>query len=165
MTIAVEEVFEAASDDLIFLNGIVMGHPDAVNRVRDRARVDSRKGSPFSYVDRFGTLHLAFDETVELARAFCAAEPSTVLTYIEGTERKWSLEAGQPGKEHLVRLLNEYRAGWAILRQWAGYDAAIAQREAHIQRLERLVWDAVYALQKAGLDSEAHRLRRALERP
>jgi len=28
--------------------------------------------------------------------------------------------------------------------------------------LERLVWDAVYALQKAGLDSEAHRLRQAL---
>jgi len=24
------------------------------------------------------------------------------------------------------------------------------------------VWDAVYALQKAGLDSEAHRLRQAL---
>jgi len=30
--------------------------------------------------------------------------------------------------------------------------------------LERLVWDAIYALQKAGLDSEAHRLRRAIEK-
>jgi hypothetical protein len=32
------------------------------------------------------------------------------------------------------------------------------------QRLERLVWDAIYALQKAGLDSEAARLRRALHK-
>ncbi len=30
----------------------------------------------------------------------------------------------------------------------AGHDAAAAQREAQIQRLERLVWDAIYALQK-----------------
>lgn len=50
----------------------------------------------------------------------------------------------------------------ALLRQWAGHDAAIAQREAEIQRLERLVWDAIYALQKAGLDTEAAELRRAI---
>jgi hypothetical protein len=29
-----------------------------------------------------------------------------------------------------------------------------------IKKLERLVWDAIYALQKAGLDSEAARLQR-----
>src|ERR1019366_9727991 len=37
-------------------------------------------------------------------------------------------------------------------------------KRTEIQRLERLVWDAVYALQKAGLDKEAARLRRALEK-
>ena len=51
-----------------------------------------------------------------------------------------------------------------MIRQWAGHDAAAAQREATIQRLERLVWDAIYALEKAGLDSEAARLRRAIEK-
>jgi hypothetical protein len=40
----------------------------------------------------------------------------------------------------------------------------VAQREAEIQRLERLVWDAIYALQKAGLDREAARLRWVLEK-
>jgi hypothetical protein len=60
-------------------------------------------------------------------------------------------------------LLNEYRAAWAIIRQWTGNDPAIAACEEHIQKLERLVWDAIYALQKAGLDSEA-RLRRVLTR-
>lgn len=39
-------------------------------------------------------------------------------------------------------------------------DPAIAARGEIIQKLERLVWDAIYALQKAGLDSEAARLRR-----
>lgn len=68
------------------------------------------------------------------------------------------------GADHKIELLNEYRASWALIRQWAGHDAAIAQREAEIERLERLVWDAVYALQKANLDREAVRLRRAIER-
>jgi hypothetical protein len=40
----------------------------------------------------------------------------------------------------------------------------VAQRDAEIQRLERLVWDAVYLLQKKGLDSDAARLRRAIEK-
>jgi hypothetical protein len=64
----------------------------------------------------------------------------------------------------MVVLLNEYRAAWALIRQWAGHDAALAQRDAEAQRLERLVWDAIYALQKAGLDKEAALLRRAITR-
>ena len=83
---------------------------------------------------------------------------------IEATERQWSMESARPGGEYLIALLNQYRASWAIIRQWTGLDPAIAEREAQIQRLERLVWDAVYALQKAGLDSEAARLRRSLEK-
>jgi hypothetical protein len=117
-----------------------------------------------AYTDRKGILHVPFDEAVELGRKFCSAEPATVLVSVESTESEWSQTARRPGGEYIVSLLNEYRAAWALIRQWAGHDAAIAQREAQIQRLERLVWDAVYALQKAGLDSEAARLRRALER-
>jgi hypothetical protein len=83
---------------------------------------------------------------------------------VETTEREWARQAARPGADYIVPLLNDYRASWALLRQWAGHDAAVAQREAEIQRLERLVWDAVYALQKAGLDSEAARLRRAIEK-
>jgi hypothetical protein len=108
-------------------------------------------------------LHLPFDEALELARRFCAAEPGTVLVGVEATERKWTHDV-QTGEDYVVKLLNEYRASWALIRQWAGYDAAVAQREAEIRRLERLVWDAVYALQKARLDSEADKLRRKLEK-
>lgn len=82
----------------------------------------------------------------------------------EATERNWATSASRPGEEYIIPLLNEYRASWAIIRQWTGYDPAVAEREAYIERLQRLVWDAIYALQKAGLDSEAARLRKVLDR-
>jgi len=90
------------------------------------------------------------------------AEPSPVLIEIEATERKWSTEASRPGNEYQVSLLNQYRASWAIIRQWCGFDASMAERDKRIEVLERLVWDAIYALQKAGLNSEAIRLRQTL---
>jgi hypothetical protein len=57
-----------------------------------------------------------------------------------------------------------YRASWAIIRQWTGYDAAIVQKEAQIQRLERLVLGAICALQRGGLDDAINRLHRVLPR-
>jgi hypothetical protein len=51
-------------------------------------------------------------------------------------------------REYIIPLLNEYRASWAIIRQWTGNDPAIIAREEHIQKLERLVWDAIYASRK-----------------
>jgi hypothetical protein len=160
---ALHEVFENVGDDVSFYRGVVSGSPEAIGRVKTRARMDPAKSSPVAYVDRGGTLRLPFDEALELARGFCAAEPAGVLADIESTESKWSLEANRPGEEHVIRLLNEYRASWALIRQWTSLDPAIAEREARIQRLERLVWDAVFALQKAKLDSEAAKLRRAIE--
>jgi hypothetical protein len=103
-------------------------------------------------------------EAVDLARKFCAAEPSTVLVGVETTKREWAEKARTPGDEYMVPLLNEYRAAWALIRQWTGHDPAIAAREETIQKLERLVWDAIYARKKAGLDREAARLRRAIQR-
>lgn len=161
---AVEQVFESVGEHVPFRHGVLSGPPDAIGRVRVRAGVDPKADSSVGYIDRHGILHLPFDEALELARKFSAAEPSTVLVGAEATEREWAQKARCPGEEYIVGLLNEYRASWAILRQWAGHDAAVAQREAEIEKLERLVWDAVYALQKAGLDKEASRLRRALEK-
>lgn len=144
--------------------GVLTGPPDSMERFKVRACVYQKKIYPYEYVDRHGVVHIPFDGALEIAKAFCTAEPNTVLVPIEATEREWTHKASQPGGEYIVSLLNEYRASWAIIRQWVGLDAAIAQREVRIQQLERLVWDAIYALQKAKLDDEAHRLRRAVER-
>ena len=89
-------------------------------------------------------------------------EPATALTNVEATERNWSLTAPRANGEYIIPLLNHHRASWAIIRQWCGQDAAIAARENRIAELERLVWDAIYVLQKAGLDGEANKLRRTV---
>jgi hypothetical protein len=161
---ALSEVFDSTGDAVSFYRGTLRGAVEAFERVRTRAGVPPNENSPVAYLDRTKNLHLPFDEAIKLAEKFCAAEPATVLTKIEATEREWTETARRPGEEYIVPLLNKYRAAWALVRQWAGHDAAIAEREAHIVRLERLVWDAIYALQKAKLDSEAMRLRRAIER-
>jgi hypothetical protein len=165
ITTALEEIFESAGEkELTFYRGVLEGSPQALDRVKKRAGTDPMENSLLTFVDRHGKIHAPFDQALELARAFCAAEPGTVLVGVEATERKWTRDATEPGNDHLVGLLNEYRAAWAIVRQWAGLDAIIAQRDAEIQLLHRLIWDAIYALQKAGADAEASRLRRAIER-
>jgi hypothetical protein len=158
---ALYEVFESIADGVDFYRGSITTSSEALDRLKARIGPEATCDSPVAYVDRLGRMHLPFDVALDLAKRFCAAEPSTILVNVEATERKWSQKATQ-GEDYIVSLLNEYRASWALIRQWAGHDAAIAQREAEIQRLERLVWDAVYALQKAGLDRESDRLRRAL---
>ncbi len=164
ITAAVEQVFESVGEEMSVWQGCLSGSPEAIDRVRARAGIEPGKNSPYAYVDRQGKLHLPFDEAVQIARKFCAKEPQAVLVGVEATERKWAEEARRPGDDYIIPLLNEYRASWAIIRQWTGHDPAVAAREEHIQKLERLVWDAIYALQKAGADSEAVRLRRAIQR-
>jgi len=159
---ALRQVFDSVADGINFHKGALTAPPEAIDRIRARAGITAGQESPAAYIDRQGDLHLPFDVALDLGRNFCAAEPSTVLLGVEAIEREWSQKARR-GENHLVRLLNEYRAAWALIRQWAGHDAAISHREAEIQRLERLVWDAIYTLQKAGQDAEAARIRRAVE--
>lgn len=162
---ALYQVFESVGEsELSFYKGVLRASPEALDRVRTRTGMKAGTNSRYAYADRRGKLQLPFDEALELARNFCAAEPSAVLVGVESREREWAEKARTPGEEYMVPLLNEYRAAWALVRQWTGHDPAIAAREATIQKLERLVWDAIYALQKGGLDSEAARLRRAIQR-
>jgi len=160
---ALYQVFESVADGVDFYRGSITCSPEAMERFRARIGLNAPLESPVAYVDRQGQLHLPFDVALDLGHRFCAVEPSTVLVGVELTERDWTHRVGH-GDDYLVSLLNQYRAAWALIRQWAGHDAAIAQREAEIQKLERLVWDAIYALQKAGLESEAGRLRRAVQK-
>ncbi len=66
---------------------------------------------------------------------------------------------GEPPRQQHHSPLIAQRVGILL-----GHDPAVAEREADIERLQRLVWDAIYALQKAGLDKEAAKLRHLLER-
>jgi hypothetical protein len=88
------QVFDAAGEQGLYCDGgVLQGPPEAVDRIRERARLDPAKKSPLSYIDRHGTIQVPYAEAFELGKAFCAAEPSTVLIEIEATERKWTNEA------------------------------------------------------------------------
>ena len=83
------QVFESVGEQgLRFNRGILSGSPDAIERVKERARFDRAKNSPCSYVNRHGTMHVPSTEALEIAKAFCAAEPSAVLVGVESTDRK-----------------------------------------------------------------------------
>jgi hypothetical protein len=45
----------------------------------------------------------------------------------EATERKWSRDFSTPGEEHMVGLLNDFRASWALIRQWVAHEAALGR--------------------------------------
>lgn len=158
-------VFDDTGEPFLrYWRGTLSGKKDSLERVLARAGIAANENFPYSYTDRQGEVHIPYAAALKIAKAFCMKEPSTVLVHIEATERQWEQDASRPGKDYLVQLLNQYRASWAIIKQWAGQDAVLAEREKYIKQLERLVWDAVYALQKAGADSEAARLRRAISR-
>jgi hypothetical protein len=160
---ALSTVFSSTGDhDLHYWHGVLSAKSDVIELLKTRINATDQP-SWIAYTDRQGTLHLPFEYAVLLAKKFCAIEPAAVLTEVESTEQEWSQDI-QRGDDYLVGLLNEYRAAHAIIRQWTGHDPAIAAREERIRRLERLVYDAIYALEKKGLDDEAKRLRRAIER-
>lgn len=52
--------------------------------------------------------------------AFAAAEPRTVIDHLDLKQRRWEMEMKEPGRAYLGSLVNQWRAGWALARQWAG---------------------------------------------
>lgn len=154
-------VFDDIGDTLRFYRGVLSGTPEALERTRRRAKINPAEKTPLQYVDRAGKVHLPFTDALTLAMAFCAAEPETVRTGIDATERKRAREASSTGDDWARLLLNQHRAAWALIRQWAALGPTDALR-SEIERLQRLVLDAVYALQRAGLDQVANQLRQAL---
>lgn len=123
-------------------------------------------GHPAGYRDRHGNSHLPFEVALILARAFAAAEPRTVLDHIEVLERDAAVEAREPGKRYLLAVLEESRASWALVRQWAGHDVAVAMRESRIADLEQLLTRTMWELRRPNADVEriARRIEGALGR-
>lgn len=145
ITRAVETVLDATGEREIHVHKGIFTYQSAVlERVADRAGVPTPTSNS-GYKDRRGWSHLPFQCGLDLARSFAAAEPSTVLAVVETAERRLEAESREPGNSRYVPLLNEYRAAWALVRQWAGHDAALAERDRRIQELtellNRIKWD------------------------
>jgi hypothetical protein len=71
-----------------------------LQRIIDRAGLTSAPADlhPLAYRDRRGYVHRPLEATVELARAFAAAEPTTVIGYLDDQEEEMRLRGNQPGE-------------------------------------------------------------------
>lgn len=162
---AVGDVLDSTGESLSVYgsHGILSGQPDALERIATRARTIV-PDSAYSFVDRFGTFHAPFDVALELARKFAAAEPNTVLINVEAHERRYEAEARELGNAYLVPLVERWRASWALCRQWAGFDDALAQRDAEIKFLRELINRTMWDLRTKGQEDLATKLERRLKR-
>jgi len=162
---AVQVVLEASGEAGVWVDnqGAISGPADSLDRIAQRAGYELKTNPP-AYIDRTGYAHHPFDVGVELAKAFAGAKPQTVLLTIETEEEQYSRESREIGNSYLVPLVQRWRAGWALCRQWAGFDQAIARREAEIERLRRIISDLQYDLRRAGHDELATKIERKLNR-
>ncbi len=118
---------------------------------------------PLAFRDRHGQVHLPIEAAEGLARAFAAAEPQTVLMYIQDREEEYKTRGYQPGERIYHQFLREDAPGFALARQWAGIEQEVEQLQNEIGRLRRLVSMAAYDLRDAGKEHKSRRLLRALE--
>ena len=86
-----------------------------------------------------------------------------VLTYIEGEEEEMRARGYLPGERIYHQFLREYKPGFALARQWAGFTEEIEMLRKEIGRLQGLVHKAAADLRELGADTKAHRLLRGLE--
>lgn len=142
--------------------GELSAAPDVLERVTQRAGIKLEVQVP-AFIDRTGEAHFPFEKAVTFAQAFAATEPETVLLGVEAAQRRWELEAREPGNYGLVSLVQRWKAGWALCRQWAGFDQALAERDAEIERLRRIIYDLGYELRRAGQDELAAKLERKVK--
>lgn len=161
--LAIETLLDSIGEYMTFHKGILSSSLEAMTRVMERAGFAQNELKLPAYKDRKDNVHLPFDQALEIGQSFCRAEPSSVLTVVESTEREWSSEASRPGEEYIIPLLNSHRPAWALLRQWCCNDASTATQEKQINTLVHLLEDAVHELQKAGAGDEAVRIRHVLE--
>jgi hypothetical protein len=161
---AVSIVIDATGEPSVYAHkGVLHFERDALERIAARAAVEV-PAHPAGYRDRHGQERLPWTCALELAEAFARSEPSTVLDPIEAEEREMALRVREPAGSYLLPLLTEYRAAWAIVRQWASHDAAIALREKRIAELETLLTQTMWDLRRPVADYEhiARRIELAL---
>ena len=136
LTEAVGAVLGSTGEDLYPVYGVLTAPPDVIERVCARSGVerDALPDDLHSFVDRAGTQHLSFGAALHLAKAFAAMEPDIVLLNVDTAERKYVVAASEPAHGYLVPLVERWRAGWAIVRQWAGTDEQFLQLYATAAR-------------------------------
>jgi hypothetical protein len=136
-----------------------------LQRILDRAGVHTEpaKLHPLAYCDRYGDVHLPLEAAVAVAKSFAAAEPQTVVGYLDDQEEELRQKGNMAGERWYHGYLRELSPGYALARQWAGLEQEAEMLRKEIARLRSLASAAAYDLKAAGQERKASRLLRALE--
>jgi len=118
---------------------------------------------PLAFTDRHGTAHLPLEALAAIAKAFAAAEPQTVIGYLEDEEEELRLRGNQPGDRWYHRYRRELSPGYALARQWAGLQQEAEMLRKEIARLRTLISSAAYDLKAAVQEDKSRRLLRAVD--
>ena len=136
-------------------DGLVM-EEDELRRILYRAGIETAPADlhPVAYRDRRGSVHLPLVAAVSIAQAFAAAEPQTVVAYLDDRHEELRLRGNQPGERFWHDYLREKSPGYALARQWAGLDQEAEMLRQEIARLRILVGRAASELRAAGKSTE-----------
>ena len=157
---AVSLVLEATGETLwCGRGGVLSGERDALERVATRARITLDTVAP-AFQDGEGASHMPFTTALKIVRAFAAAEPSAVLAQIKVQETEISRFEREYDAPEMTQLHNRYLAGWALVREWAGFDAAVADQVKEIESTQENHSRLSLTLRRTGHDDLAGQLER-----
>jgi hypothetical protein len=163
---AVMAVVESSGESSICVRPSITAIAETeLERICDRAGVSPapRALHPLAFRDRRGSVHLPLDAMAKLARAFAAAEPTTVIAYLDDQEDELRLRGNAPGERWCHGYLRELSPGFALARRWAGIASEVGALRAEIARLRMLLASAAALLESGGAPRSARRLMRALD--
>jgi hypothetical protein len=136
-----------------------------LQRTLDRAGVQTAPADlhPLAFTDRHGVAQVPLEALAAVATAFAAAEPQTVVGYLDDQEEELRLRGNQPGDRWYHQYRRELSPGYALARQWAGLEQEAEMLRKEIARLRGLISTAAYDLKAAGQEHKSRRLLRGLE--
>jgi hypothetical protein len=114
---------------------------DELQRILDRAGIGTPPAElhPFGFIDRHGRAHMPLDALAAVAKVFAAAEPQTVIAYLDDEEEELRLQGNQPGDRWYHQYLRGLSPGYALARQWAGLEQEAEMLRQEIARLRVLI--------------------------
>jgi hypothetical protein len=157
---AVILVLEATGENIWCARyGVLSGEISALNRVASRAGIEIEIVAP-SFKDSEGAVHLPFAKALKIAQSFAVAEPATVLAQVSAEESDIQRLEREYDSTEMTRLHIRSLAGWALVREWAGFDVAMSDQHKEVERLRRIIQDFELTLRRAGHEDLAKKLER-----
>ena len=145
--------------------GVVLMPESEIEWIMRRAHLEGRAADlhHLGFRDRHGEVHVPLEAGAIPARAFAAAEPTTVLMYVHDREEELRIRGNAPGQRYVHNVLRIYLPGFACARQWARAKQEVELLQQEVAHLRGLVSMAACDLKALGAEAKHRNLLRALD--